>query len=54
MAMFLNKPINYVFLNFYKVIGQGVYSFIVISLLGSLAMILFVGVPKLDLMILHI
>ncbi|MBQ8472998.1 MAG: ABC-2 family transporter protein [Bacilli bacterium] len=51
VEMFLNKPINYIFLNFYKVIGQGIYSFVVISLLGSLAMVLFVGVPRLNLMI---
>lgn len=51
VEMFLSKPVNYVFLTFYKCIGQGLYSFIVISLLGSVAMLLFVGVPDLNLSI---
>ena len=51
VEMFLNKPINYVVLNFYKVIGQGIYSFIVISLIGTILMILFVGVPNLNLVV---
>ena len=51
VEMFLNKPINYVILTFYKIIGQGIYSFSVISILGSIAMILLVGVPELKLSI---
>ena len=51
VEMFLNKPVNYVILTFYKIIGQGIYSFIVISVLGSIAMILFVGLPELKLTI---
>ena len=42
VEMFINKPTNYIFLNFYKCLGQGLYSFIVISLIGSIAMIFFV------------
>ena len=51
VEIFLNKPINYVLLNMYKIIGQGIYSFIVISLIGSILMILFVGVPNVNLTI---
>lgn len=51
VEMFLNKPINYVILNFYKVIGQGIYSFVVISLIGAILMVLFVGVPNLNLVV---
>ena len=51
VEMFLNKPTDYVVLNFYKVIGQGFYSFIVISLIGSILMVLFVGVPNLNLVV---
>lgn len=48
VEMFLNKPVNYVLLTAYKSIGQGIYSFGVISVLGSILMIIFVGLPKLD------
>ncbi len=48
VEMFINKPISYIFLNFYKAIGQGLYSFIVISVLGSFAMAVFVGVPTVN------
>lgn len=51
VEMFLNKPINYVILTFYKIIGQGIYSFTVISVLGSIAMTLLVGIPKINLVI---
>ena len=51
VEMFINKPVNYVLLSFYKTIGQGLYSFIVISILGIIAMVLFVGAPDLNLAI---
>ena len=51
VEMFLNKPVNYVVLSFYKVIGQGLFSFITISLIGVIGMILLVGIPKLNLLI---
>ena len=51
VEMFLNKPINYVILTFYKIIGQGIYSFTVISVLGSIVMTLLVGIPKINLVI---
>ena len=51
VEMFINKPVNYELLSFYKALGQGIYSFVVISLLGSIAMVLFVGIPVLNLAI---
>ena len=51
IEMFINKPVNYIFLSFCKVLGQGLYSFIVISILGSLSMLIFVGLPILNLVI---
>lgn len=51
VEMFINKQVNYVLLSFYKSLGQGIYSFVVISLLGTIAMIIFVGVPELNLVI---
>lgn len=49
VEMFINRPINYLFLNFCKAIGQGLFSFLVISFVGSILMCLFVGVSNLDL-----
>lgn len=49
VEMFLNKPINYVWISIYKTIGQGIYSFILISIVGIVLMILFVGVPQVKL-----
>ena len=51
VEMFLNKPVNYLLLSFLKVIGQGIYSFLFISILGSIIMILTLGVPNVDLII---
>lgn len=51
VEMFLNKPVNYVVLTFYKIIGQGIYSFVVISVIGAIAMMLLVGVPNVNLLI---
>lgn len=45
VEMFMNKPISYLFLSFFKVIGQGLYSFLFISLLGIILMLLFIGFP---------
>ncbi|MDE6141436.1 MAG: ABC-2 family transporter protein [Bacilli bacterium] len=49
VEMFLNKPTNYLTLSFYKVLGQGIFSFLFISVLGSIVMALSVGVPNLNL-----
>ncbi len=49
VEMFLNKPTNYVVLTFYKIIGQGIYSFVVISIIGTIMMFLLVGVPDVNL-----
>ena len=51
VEMFLNKPINYVVLTFYNVIGRGLYSFAIISIIGTLGMILLVGIPNLNLLV---
>jgi len=51
VEVFLNKPINYIFLSFYKNIGQGIYSFLVISILGSIALFILVGFPEVNLLI---
>lgn len=49
VEMFMNKPTNYLLLSFLKVIGQGIFSFLFISILGSTIMALFIGIPKLNL-----
>lgn len=51
VEMFMNKPINYLKISFYKVIGQGLFSFLFISLIGSLLMILILGFPTVNLKI---
>lgn len=51
VEMFLNRPVNYVFFSFYKQLGSGLYSFFIISLLGSFLMVLFVGLPEVNLAI---
>ena len=48
VEMFINRPINYLFINFCKSIGQGLFSFIVISVIGSILMTIFVGVPTVN------
>lgn len=51
VEMFINKPTNYVKLSFYKVLGQGIYSFTIITIIGSIIMFLLVGFPKLNLLL---
>lgn len=51
VEMFLNKPTNYLSLSFYKVIGQGIFSFLFISIIGSVVMALSVGIPNLNLLV---
>jgi ABC-2 type transport system permease protein len=51
VEMFMNKPTNYLFISFYKVIGRGLFSFLFISILGSIIMALSIGVPNLNLVI---
>ena len=51
VEMFMNKPTNYLTICFMRVIGQGLFSFLFISLLGSILMVLFVGVPNLNISI---
>ena len=49
VEMFMNKPINYLKISVYKVIGQGLFSFLFISLIGSFLMILILGFPTVNL-----
>lgn len=47
VEMFMNKPTSYLTLSFMKVIGKGIFSFFVISILGTIIMIASLGVPNL-------
>ena len=49
VEMFMNKPTNYLLISFMRVIGQGIFSFLFISILGSIIMALFVGISNLNL-----
>ena len=49
VEMFMNKPTNYLLISFMRVIGQGIFSFLFISILGSIIMALFVGIFNLNL-----
>lgn len=51
VEMFMNKPTSYLILSFYKVIGQGIFSFLFISIVGSIIMTLTLGIPNLNLVI---
>ncbi len=49
VEMFMNKPTNYLTICFFRVIGQGIFSFLFISILGIIMMIILVGIPNLNL-----
>ena len=51
IELYMNKPTGYLGLSFLKVIGQGIFSFLFISIIGSIIMCLFLGIPNLDLKI---
>ena len=51
VEMFMNKPTNYLTISFMNVIGKGIFSFLFISILGTIAMAFAVGVPNLNLQI---
>ena len=51
IELFMNRPTSYLTLSFLKVLGQGIFSFLFISLLGTGLMILFVGLPNVNLTI---
>jgi len=51
VEMFMNKPKSYLTISFLRVIGQGIFSFIFISIVGSIIMILLIGLPELNLKI---
>ena len=51
VEMFLNKPVDYVVYSFYRTIGEGIYSFCIIGMIGIIGMILFCGIPEVNLLI---
>ncbi len=51
VELFMNKPAGYLAISFFKVLGQGIYSFVFISVLGSVIMALCIGIPHLNLII---
>ncbi len=51
VEMYMNKPVSYILTSFMRIIGQGLFSFIFISTIGVLAMILFIGIPNLNLLV---
>lgn len=51
VELFMNRPIGYLTINFMRVIGQGIFSFIFISILGSILMTISIGVPNVNLAI---
>ena len=48
VEMFLNKPISYLLLSFFKVIGMGLFSFIFIGIIGSIIMLASLGFPSVN------
>ena len=48
VEMYMNKPSSYLSISFMRVIGQGLFSFLFISVVGALVMVFFVGVPNVD------
>ncbi len=51
VEMFMNKPISYLLFSFMKTIGDGLFSFLFISLIGVVTMIICIGIPTLNLQI---
>ena len=49
VEVYMNKPRSYLTINFLRVIGQGLFSFLFISFIGTIIMIVFIGVPNVDL-----
>jgi len=46
VEILLNKPISYLAYRMWWQVGSGLYSFLVISIVGTILMILFVGIPS--------
>ena len=51
VEVYMNKPRSYLTINFLRVIGQGLFSFLFISFIGTIIMIISIGVPNIDLKI---
>ena len=49
VEVYMNKPRSYLTINFLRVIGQGLFSFLFISFIGTIIMVVFIGVPNVDL-----
>lgn len=49
VEMFMNKPVSYLSISIFKTLGQGVFSFVLISLVGAIVMTLTIGLPTVDL-----
>ena len=48
VEMSLNKPYSYLTISFFKIIGKGLFSFLFISLVGLIMMIIFIGYPNVN------
>ena len=49
VEMFLNKPTSYFTISSMRIIGRGLFSFLFISIIGTIVMAIFVGLPNLNL-----
>lgn len=49
VEMFMNKPVSYLSISIFKTIGNGIFSFVLITVVGSIVMALTVGLPSVDL-----
>ncbi len=48
VEMFMNRPRSYLTLSFMRVLGQGLFSFVMISIIGAIIMIISIGVPSVN------
>ena len=48
VEMFMNRPRSYLTLSFMRALGQGIFSFIMISIIGAIIMIVSIGVPSVN------
>ncbi len=51
VEMFMNKTVSYLTISFMRVIGEGLFSFLFISFIGTIIMVLVLGIPQLNLLI---
>ena len=48
VEMFMNRPRSYLTLSFMRAVGQGLFSFVMISVIGAIIMIISIGVPSVN------